>query len=73
MRNIDPLRYDPETGLPVVSARRGRYPGTWIVRCPYCGKEHGHGAITDRQGHRVADCISGPGYFVVAGESGARP
>lgn len=69
----DDLMRDVDTGLPVVEARRGRRPGTWIVRCPYCEKEHGHGAITKSRQHRVADCVSGSGYFVVAApESGAE-
>jgi hypothetical protein len=61
------LMRDVDADLPVVEARRGRRLGTWIVRCPYCGKVHGHGAITGSRQHRVADCGKGPGYFVVAG------
>jgi hypothetical protein len=67
----DDLMRDADTDLPVVEARRGRRSGTWIVRCPYCGKEHGHGAITASRQHRVTDCVSGPGYFVVAGPESA--
>ncbi len=74
MKHFEAVRYDPETGLPVVEARQGRRPGTWIVRCPYCGKKHGHGAITNARQHRVADCGQGAGgYFAVAApESGAE-
>jgi len=67
MKKIEPLSFDAETGLPIVEARRFRNTKTWIVWCPYCGKKHGHGAITDSPAHRVADCGKGPGYFVVAG------
>lgn len=55
--------YDP---LPVLLARvdpdRER---CWLVWCPYCAKEHGHGG---EAGHRQAHCIAGPfrdqGYYI---------
>ena len=64
MTRIEPLGYDVESGLPIVAGRRGRIAGTWIVRCPYCGKDHGHGHITAALEHRVADCGHGQGYLV---------
>jgi hypothetical protein len=36
----------------------------WVIDCPYCGKEHTHGA---GPGHRASHCSrpgSGPGYFI---------
>ncbi len=61
-------------GIPVVPLKRevtiGRDPKTgdlvrtWIIDCPYCGREHTHGA---EPGHRVSHCWhdgSDPGYII---------
>lgn len=34
-----------------------------IVRCPFCGKLHFHGASVF--GHRISHCRQGPGYRLV--------
>jgi hypothetical protein len=52
------------------SAREnGSKYGTWAVTCPYCSKEHFHGA---GEGHRATDCVSegsSKGYFLVSPEA----
>ena len=61
-------------GIPIVPRKRevtmGRDPQTgelvrvWVIDCPYCGREHTHGA---EPGHRVSHCRhhgSGLGYII---------
>jgi hypothetical protein len=49
------LGRDPQSGEPVLC---------WVIDCPYCGREHTHGA---EPGHRVSHCWhhgSDPGYII---------
>jgi hypothetical protein len=61
-------------GIPVVPRKTeeafghdlatGRPVNHWVIDCPYCGKEHTHGA---GPGHRFSHCShlgSDPGYFI---------
>ncbi len=58
-------------GIPVVPLKREVTFGprndpsrSWVIDCPYCGREHTHGA---EAGHRVSHCMhhgSGPGYVI---------
>jgi hypothetical protein len=53
--------------IPVVPLKREVTIGrdrVWVIDCPYCGREHTHGA---EPGHRVSHCRhhgSGPGYII---------
>jgi hypothetical protein len=54
-------------GIPVVPVKRaGTWQGvtSWLIDCPYCGREHSHSAAP---GHRVAHCGSG---VLVTGDRG---
>jgi hypothetical protein len=57
-------------GIPVVPRKReetygrdlsGQPVAHWIIDCPYCGREHTHGA---GPGHRHSHCLRGDGYFI---------
>ncbi len=58
-------------GIPVVPLKREVTFGprrdlgrSWVIDCPYCGREHTHGA---EPGHRVSHCRhagSDPGYII---------
>jgi len=50
---------------PIVTARR--VGDQLVIDCPYCGRKHRHGAGArpgDGDGHRVAHCYQGDGYYV---------
>lgn len=51
---------------PTVPARRDGHQ--LVIRCPYCNREHRHGAVGpnrgDGDGHRTAHCGQGRGYFL---------
>jgi len=55
-------------GIPVVPLKREVVmplgERVWVIDCPYCGREHTHGA---EAGHRVSHCRhagSDPGYII---------
>jgi hypothetical protein len=56
-------------GLPVVPLKReeawadarGNMIIDWVIDCPYCGREHFHGAVP---GHRHSHCLRGDGYVI---------
>jgi hypothetical protein len=63
-----------EEAIPVVDAVRSRDGKQLVIICPYCGKKHHHGAVSERvgagNGHRVAHCairtgVNDRGYVVV--------
>jgi 5-methylcytosine-specific restriction endonuclease McrA len=54
-------------GLPRVTAKREE-DDRWVVDCPYCGREHQHGA---EAGDRVAHCHRGD--YIIAAPPASRP
>lgn len=49
----------------VIAIQKGNH---YVIKCPYCQKEHRHGAgdgSADSLGHRVAHCHKGMGYNLV--------
>jgi hypothetical protein len=51
-------------GIPVVPLKREVGLGgdrRWVIDCPYCGREHTHGAAP---GHRHSHCLRGDGYII---------
>ena len=60
----------PMAACVVAWSRRGRYWAITVTHCPFCGKQHWHGAGGDPEGepalgHRVAHCLCGSGYELV--------
>lgn len=56
MRDSDLQRHSIDGLPPVVIATPAAVGGIWVVRCPYCGRQHAHG---NAPGHRAADCPPG--------------
>jgi hypothetical protein len=58
--------------LKIKTDLRGQKFGLWIGICPWCGKQHVHGAgrdlseagLTAMLGHRVAHCYGGQSYLL---------
>ena len=53
--------------LPVVAAKRELVAGSgrvWVIDCPYCGREHTHGA---KRGHRMTHCGGSVSGYIVSG------
>ena len=57
-------------GIPVIPHKREETYGRgldgqpvthWVIDCPWCGREHTHGA---GPGHRVSHCLRGDGYYI---------
>ena len=59
--------------ITAVSKRNKDKSYTFTVECPYCGKEHQHGAPSTKElrnpGHRIAHCGKGSYEIVSMNES----
>lgn len=51
--------------------KRGERVELWIIDCPFCGREHSHGASP---GHRVSHCVEkdNPGYVLARPTASTR-